>query len=62
MVDIYLAVPRLGRYPPLATDTEVISCFSIYSNTKIIQPERMTFDEFITLPSTVFALKVLGGE
>ena len=29
-VDIYWAAKRRGKYPPLATDTEVNSCFSIY--------------------------------
>ena len=29
-VDIYLNDSRLGKYPRLATDTEVNSCFSIY--------------------------------
>ena len=29
-LDIYLAASRLGKYPPLATNTEVNSCFSIY--------------------------------
>ena len=31
VVDIYLAASQLGKYPTLATDTEVNSCFSIYS-------------------------------
>ena len=30
VVDIYRAVKRRGKYPTLATDTEVNSCFSIY--------------------------------
>ena len=29
-VDIYQAAKRRGKYSPLATDTEVNSCFSIY--------------------------------
>ena len=29
-MDIYLAASRLGKYPTLATDTEVNSCFSIF--------------------------------
>ena len=29
-VDIYRAAERRGKYPTLATDTEVNSCFSIY--------------------------------
>ena len=29
-VDIYRAAKRRGKYHPLATDTEVNSCFSIY--------------------------------
>ena len=28
--DIYRAAKRRGKYPALATDTEVNSCFSIY--------------------------------
>ena len=30
VVDIYRAAERRGKYPTLATDTEVNSCFSIY--------------------------------
>ena len=30
VVDIYRATKRRGKYPPLATDTEVNNCFSIY--------------------------------
>ena len=30
VVDIYRAAKRRVKYPTLATDTEVISCFSIY--------------------------------
>ena len=29
-MDIYRAAKRRGKYPTLATDTEVNSCFSIY--------------------------------
>ena len=29
-VDIYRAAKRRGKYPTLATDTEVNSCFSMY--------------------------------
>ena len=29
-VEIYRAAKRRGKYQPLATDTEVNSCFSIY--------------------------------
>ena len=29
-VDIYRAAKRRGKYPPLATDTEVNICFSLY--------------------------------
>ena len=29
-VDIYRAAKRRGKYPPLATDTEVSNCFSIH--------------------------------
>ena len=30
VVDIYRAAKRRGKYPTLATNTEVNSCFSIY--------------------------------
>ena len=30
VVDIYQAMKQQGKYPPLATDTEVNSCFSIH--------------------------------
>ena len=30
VVDVYRAAKRRGKYPTLATDTEVNSCFSIY--------------------------------
>ena len=30
MVEIYRAAKRRGKYPTLATDTEVNSCISIY--------------------------------
>ena len=30
LVDIYQDVKQWGKYPPLTTDTEVNSCFSIY--------------------------------
>ena len=36
LVDIYQAVKWRGRYPPIATDTVVNSCFSIYLNSGII--------------------------
>ena len=36
VVDIYWAEKRRGKYPSLATDTEVNSCFSIYSDSEII--------------------------
>ena len=29
-VDVYRAAKRPGKYPPLATNTEVNSCFSLY--------------------------------
>ena len=29
-MDIYQAAQRRDKYPPLATDTEVNSCFGIY--------------------------------
>ena len=35
-MDIYLAASQLGKYPPLVTDTEVNSCFSMYLNSEII--------------------------
>ena len=35
-VNIYQAAKRRGKYQPLATDTEVNSCFSIYKNSEII--------------------------
>ena len=35
MVDIYRAAKRRGKYPTLAADTEVNSCFSIYLNSEI---------------------------
>ena len=35
MVDIYRAAKRRGKYPTLATDAEVNSCFSIYENSEI---------------------------
>ena len=31
VVDIYQATKRQSKYPPLANDTEVNSCFSIFS-------------------------------
>ena len=30
VLDIYRAAKQRGKYPPLATDTEVNNCFSIY--------------------------------
>ena len=30
VVTIYRAAKQRGKYPPLATDTEVNNCFSIY--------------------------------
>ena len=35
-VDIYLAAKRRGKYPSLATDTEVNSYFSIYLTSEMI--------------------------
>ena len=35
-VDIYRAAKRRGKYPQLAIDTEVNSCFSIYQNSEMI--------------------------
>ena len=31
---------RRGKYPPVATDAEVNSCFSIYQNSEIIQHKK----------------------
>ena len=36
VVDIYQAAEQRGKYPTLAADTEVNSCFSIYQNREII--------------------------
>ena len=33
-MDIYRAAKRRGKYQPLATDTDVNSCFSIYQNSE----------------------------
>ena len=35
-MDIYRGAKRRGKYPTLAIDTEVNSCFSIYLNSEII--------------------------
>ena len=40
VVDIYWAAKRRGKYPPLATNTEMNSCFSIYENNEIIQHKK----------------------
>ena len=45
MMDIYRAAKRRDKYPPLATDTEVNSSFSIYTNSEIIKHEN---DDFLT--------------
>ena len=43
-MDICRAAKRRGKYPTLATDTEVNRCFSIYSNSEIIGTFRF-YDE-----------------
>jgi len=50
VVDIYRAAKRQGKYPTLATDTVVKSCFSIYSYSKIIiyTPQKNNLDDFFT--------------
>ena len=35
-----------GKYPLLATDTEVNNCFSIYLNSEIIEHKMMIFNSF----------------
>ena len=47
-MDIYRAAKRRGKYPPLATDTEVNSCFSIYYNSEIIHTTKNYLDDFFT--------------
>ena len=39
-VDIYRAAKRQGKYPMLATNTEMSSCFSIYWNSEIIYTSK----------------------
>ena len=40
VMDIYQAAQQRGKYPLLATDTEVNSCFSIYQNSEIIHTTK----------------------
>ena len=47
-LDIYRAAKRRGKYPTLATDTEVNSCFSIYYNSEIIYTTKINLDDFFT--------------
>ena len=47
-MDIYRAAKRRGKYPTLATDTEVNSCFSIFQNGEIIYTKKINFDDFFT--------------
>ena len=37
------AAKRRGKSPPLATDTEVNNCFSIYQNSEIIERKNDDF-------------------
>ena len=57
-MDIYLVASRLGKYPPLATDTEVKSCFSICQNSEIINT-TINLDDFFTChgckPGAIFS-------
>ena len=41
MVDIHLAASPLGKYPPIATVTEINSCFSADLNRVILQHGKM---------------------
>ena len=47
-LDINQAAKLLGKYPLLATDTEVNSCFRIYQNSEIIMPQKVNLDDFVT--------------
>ena len=47
-MDIYRAAKRRGKYPTLATDTEVNSCFSIYYNSGIIYTKKINLNDFFT--------------
>ena len=41
-MDFNRAAKRPGKYPPLATDTKVNSCFSKNLNSEIIEHKKMT--------------------
>ena len=45
-ITISEAAKRRGNYPPLASDTEVNNCFSIYQNSEIIEHKNMIFNSF----------------
>ena len=40
-MDIYRSVKQRGKYPKLATDTKVNSCFSIYKNSGTIYTTKI---------------------
>ena len=46
-MDVYRAAKRRGKYPTLATDTEVNSCFS-KKNSEIIYTKKINLDDFFT--------------
>ena len=58
-MDIYRAAKRRGKYPTLATDTEVNSCFSIYLNSEIIYTKKINLYNFFTChgckPDAIFS-------
>ena len=54
VVDIYRAAKRQGKYPPLPTETEVNSCFSIYQNSEITA-QKDDFNLFIPAKITKFS-------
>ena len=43
MMIVYRAAKRQGIYTPLATNTEVNNCFSIFKNIEIIEHKRDGF-------------------
>ena len=43
VLDIYWTAKQWGKYPRLATDTEVNNCFSIYKNSEIIEHKNDDF-------------------
>ena len=45
-ITISEAAKRRGKYSPLASDTEVNNCFSIYQNSEIIEHKNMIFYSF----------------